>query len=266
MPVLDGPHHFKNSLPPVLQIQRGYFHCALRRCSKKDTASVCAPSSYTNYRFLDHAQLMERMRNTHSLLHQMSREQARLQEAFLQTKSLPLSSEESDDVRMIVLQWHCLHLLLPKDVLKGVFIVVGKNLCRVPLNYQSIRWHSLHSLSSGAYYRSSGSYETLRKSGIIQLPSGRTLRDYQHFVPSTVGRVDQQLLRLIGQTKPSPSLAKYIGLSINEIYVSWQRRIGIWQAQWHLTGFVQLDDISTYLLDYEIVEQQLPKRSLARYL
>ena len=68
------------------------------------------------------------------------------------------------------------------------------------------------------HYRSSGSYEALRKSGITQLPSGKTLRDYQRFMPSTVGLfskgVDQQLLR---QTKPSPSLAKYIGLIVLSI-------------------------------------------------
>ena len=46
--------------------------------------------------------------------------------------------------------------------------------------------------------------------------------DYQHFVLSNVGFfsvVDQQLLSLVKQTKPSSSLARNTGLSIKEMYV-----------------------------------------------
>lgn len=46
-------------------------------------------------------------------------------------------------------------------------------------NKKSIRWHPLIiKWCLYLHYRSSGAYEVLRSSGLIHLPSGRTLRDY----------------------------------------------------------------------------------------
>lgn len=53
---------------------------------------------------------------------------------------------------------------------------------------RQIRWHPL--LIRWAlylHYKSSGGYEILRKSGIITLPSSRTLCDYRHFTPTKSG-------------------------------------------------------------------------------
>lgn len=136
-------------------------------------------------------------------------------------------------------------------------------------NKRSIRWHPL--LIKWCLYlhhRSSGAYEALRKSGVIDLPSGRTLRDYTHFVPAVVGfstAIDKQLLQLVKQTKPSPALAKYITLVIDEMHV--KEGLVFNKFSGSFTGFVQLDEISTHLLDYENKcqqEEHSTRRSLAR--
>ena len=63
---------------------------------------------------------------------------------------------------------------------------------------RGMRWHPL--LIKWAvylHYHSSGAYDTLRSSGIIQLPSQRTLRDYTHHFKAKVGfsaEVEQQLV------------------------------------------------------------------------
>ena len=65
------------------------------------------------------------------------------------------------------------------------------------------------------------SFHTLQKSGIISMPSERTLRDYRHFNASTSGfsrDTDLQLLDLVKQEK-SEYLAKYVALVIDEIYI-----------------------------------------------
>ena len=54
--------------------RENYLRCALRRCTLKNTESICAPNSHTNYRFLSQAQLTDRLRNVHSLLHKKSRD------------------------------------------------------------------------------------------------------------------------------------------------------------------------------------------------
>ena len=87
---------------------------------------------------------------------------------------------------------------------------------------RAIQWHPL--IIRWALYlhhRSSGAYETLRKSGVIQLPTGRTLRDYRHMSTSQPGFsavADQQLLDLIHQVRPK-HLAKYVLIIMDEMYI-----------------------------------------------
>ena len=76
---------------------------------------------------------------------------------------------------------------------------------------KGIRWHPL--IVRWALYlhhQSSAAYEALRKSGVIQLPTSRTLCDYRHLStshPDFSAIADQQLLELIQQARPS-NLAK----------------------------------------------------------
>ena len=68
---------------------------------------------------------------------------------------------------------------------------------------------------------SSGAYSTLSKSGVIALPSERTLRDYRHFASSTPGfsrDVDLQLLDLLKVQEPA-DLANYVSVIIDEMYI-----------------------------------------------
>lgn len=87
----------------------------------------------------------------------------------------------------------------------------------------SIWWHPI--IIRWALYlhhRSSGAYETLRKSGVLSLPSSRTLRDYQHLSqtssPGFSTITDIQLLDMIKQAKPN-HLAKYVLILIDQIYL-----------------------------------------------
>ena len=77
----------------------------------------------------------------------------------------------------------------------------------------------LHSDLLYLHHKSSGAYETLRKSGVIRLPSGRTLRDYRHFAPVCTGlslATDRQLRDL---THKNSHLSKYVIIIVDEMYV-----------------------------------------------
>lgn len=103
------------------------------------------------------------------------------------------------------------------------------------------------------HHRFRVAYETLKKSGIIALPSGRTLRDYWHFVPSTTGfsvGVDRQLLDLVKQVKPSPSLGMYVSLLIAEMYI---KEGLVFDNHYRYIG-----DINTYILIMKVVEITAP--------
>ena len=87
----------------------------------------------------------------------------------------------------------------------------------------SIRWHPLIiRWALYLYHRSSGAYEMLRKSGVLSLPSSRTLRDYRHLSPSSSPgfstTADIQLLDMIKLAKPN-HLAKYVLILVDEIYL-----------------------------------------------
>ena len=82
------------------------------------------------------------------------------------------------------------------------------------------RWHPLiikwclylHHISSKAY-------EPIRNSGIITLPSSRTLRDYKHLSSTKVGfsiEADRQLVDILAQKN---GLAKYGMLMFDEMYI-----------------------------------------------
>jgi len=85
----------------------------------------------------------------------------------------------------------------------------------MPWHPTIIRW-SLY-----LHHYSSGCYNTLRNSGVLSLPSERTLRDYKHFAPAGTGfchLTDLQVLDGIKQEKP-PHLSKYVGIVIDEMYI-----------------------------------------------
>ena len=88
-------------------------------------------------------------------------------------------------------------------------------------NLRSMRWHPVMIKWCLLHRSSSKAYEMVRKTGVIHLPSGRTLRDYTHFAPSLCGfnaSSDQQLLEAANQTKPH-HLSKQVVLLVDEMYV-----------------------------------------------
>ncbi len=266
------PTSLKTRCQQCSHFRDSFLRCALRRCSEKDSTGVCAPGSHANYRYLDHGQLTERARNLHSLLHNKSRAHARLHDAVahsFNSGSLPLCSEVGADMKVLMEKYSAeVMSTCEEDSFKQIFW--KQQLKSLSLkNRKSMRWHPLIiKWCLYLHFRSSGAYDTLRKSGLIELPSGRTLRDYQHCVPSSVGfstAVDKQLLRLVNQTQPSPSLARYVGVLIDEMYV--KEGLVFNKFTGSLTGFVQLDDISTHLHDYENQcqsQDHVTKRSLAK--
>ena len=90
--------------------------------------------------------------------------------------------------------------------------------------------------------RSSGAYETLQKSGVIALPSSRTLRDYRHLssTSSPGFSVTTDLLDLI--KCPKPNLIDEVYLKVGLVYN---------KSTGSLVDFADLGGIVQQLSDYE---------------
>lgn len=127
---------------------------------------------------------------------------------------------------------------------------------------KSVRWHPLVvKWCLYLHHKSSGAYETLRNSGLIRLPSGRTLRDYRHFAPVSTGlssAVDAQLIDLAQKT--SPTLAKNVVILIDEMYV--KEGLVFDKSTGAITGYVDLDEFNNHLIDFEsAISQGTNKKS-----
>ena len=85
-----------------------------------------------------------------------------------------------------------------------------------------MRWHpAMIRWCLYLHHRSSGCYATLRNSGVLTLPSERTLRDYRHCFNANLGFSalnDRQLCEAVKGHKPS-DLAKYVTVVIDELYI-----------------------------------------------
>ena len=100
-------------------------------------------------------------------------------------------------------------------------------------------------LSSKAYY------ETLRSSGVLQLPSQRTLRDYSHCIRAEAGfstAVDKQLQSAC-RIKSCQDYEKLVILLLNEIHI--KESLVFYKNTGRLIGFTDLGYITNHLIAYE---------------
>ena len=94
---------------------------------------------------------------------------------------------------------------------------------------------------------SGSAYKLLKTSGILKLPSQRSLRDYTHYLTSTVGfscAVDAQLMEA-ANIKSCPEYEKNVFLILDEMHVKeglvFNKNTGM------MIGFTNLGDINEHL-------------------
>lgn len=68
-------------------------------------------------------------------------------------------------------------------------------------------------------HKSSGAYEHLYNSGCISLPSQRTLRDYTHYVNSTVGFSTDLQLASVAKLNSCREFEKCVVMLMDEMYI-----------------------------------------------
>ncbi len=118
--------------------------------------------------------------------------------------------------------------------------------CKDP---RQVRWHPL--IIKWCLYlrhRSSGAYETLRNSGVLRLPSQRTLRDYTHYIRAHVGfssEVDKELLR-VAEYRELQEWQKCVVLLIDEMHL--KEDLVYDKVTGALIGFTSLGDTNEHFL------------------
>lgn len=253
--------------------KKSYLYSKLRSiktCSDLQVKAACEVDSHVNYRYLDTPQKLKRLRNMHEVIvkqkSQIKSLQGKLERQF-QSNAINVDDEMNDGlVKLLKMYEKEATMDKSDDSFLKIFWMQQLKILTLK-SKSSIRWHPL--IIRWALYlhhRSSGAYETLRKSGVLSLPSSRTLRDYRHLSqassPGFSTIADVQLLDMIKQAKPN-HLAKYVLILIDEIYL--KEGLVYNKSNGSLIGFADLGGTLQQLSEYEeIMSSDSNTRPLAK--
>ena len=218
----------------------------------KKTLDRVSATSHTNYRYLKGDEKNQRLRNIHTLYKQTKLRVCRLEEKIAeatQKSGVVLNSELGEDMKqMMLFSTDEVSRAHPEGSFARLFWDQQKKAFE-STDPRQVRWHPL--IIKWCLYlrhRSSGAYETLRTSGILKLPSQRTLRDYTHYIKARSGfstEVDNDLLR-VAKYKDLKDWEKCTVLLIDEMYIKEDLVYDKYTGA--LVGFTNLGETNEHLL------------------
>ena len=202
-------------------------------------------SSHTNYRYLHSPDLRERLHNSRKEICILSREVEQLKSRInkmTQSVGVTLDSELDSDIQAIMCDNDTLSH--PPDSFAKIFWDQQKE--SLQKHPKQMRWHPMM-IKWCIHLRmlSSSCYNSFRSSGVVRLPSDRTLRDYTHVIKAQSGfqrEVDEQLAK---EANINNEHQKYVALVFDEVKV--KEDLVYNKHSGELIGFVNLSDIGQHL-------------------
>ena len=224
-----------------------------RQQKLKSTISNSDPSSHTRYSYLRTLEKDERLRRLHKDNRKLNLRVVCLEKKLTSATAqdgVNLTGELHSDFKEIASEnISKIHSSYPEDSLARVFWDQQLKASQFKKS-TSMKWHPLF-IKWCLYLRhlSGKSYELLRKSGCIRLPSQSTLRDYTHYIPSGIGfsaEVDQNLLDVAFLNN---KLNKYVFLIMDEVHI--KHDLVYDKHEGCLIGFVNLGEVNNQLIEFE---------------
>jgi len=225
----------------------------LLKQTEEDRQRKCDADSHTTYKNLSTPEKHLRMHNVHSAYCLSKRKVSELQSNL--SKTIQQYSVNVDSAT------HS-GLLTIANAQQNTEVSSGETFSSIFWDQQlkatsvkgakGMRWHpAVIRWCLYLHHKSSGCYSTLRNSGILKLPSDRTLRDYRHTSSSKPGfsvETDLELLDAVSQQRPK-HLAKYVGLVLDEMHI----KEGLYfdKHTGSLVGYSDLGEVNNLLSDYE---------------
>lgn len=115
---------------------------------------------------------------------------------------------------------------------------------------RQVRWHpALIKWCLHLKFKSSSAYHALRSTGVLTLPSERTLRDYTHWIKDEVGFQASVNRQLIKEAKIREEKDEYVTLVFDEMKV--REDLVFDKHSCRLVGFVNLGEINNTLNTFE---------------
>ena len=249
------PEGTSGSRCEVCKQYRNVIRSSLNRLLKQPQIRTesCEASSHTNYKRLTGPEKDQRMNNLHEVVRSKERQIQSLRKKvsdLIQEEGVKVDDGMHNDL-LTIMKKHGPSNNDTSDKFRDIFWKQQLKAASLK-DSRSMRWHpAIIRWCLYLHHRSSGCYNTLRNSGVLSLPSERTLRDYKHFAPSSVGfchSTDLQLLDRIKQLKP-PHLSKYVGIVIDEMYI--KEGLVYDKSTGTLTGYSDLGEVNNLLMAAE---------------
>ena len=247
--ITDQCHHCK-------QYQRHNLNSALVTASKR--LELVSPGrssiySHTNYRYCSTPEKFARLTNLHHTLSLQKKTLDRLKDKVdrqIQGHGVHVEEPVHNDL-VVMMKDHADNVLKKhgEDSFLGIFWSQQMKSITAASS-RGRRWHPLViKWCLYLHHLSSKSYETIRKSGILNLPSSRTLREYKHLENAKIGfsiEADRQLTDILQQ---KDDLAKYGVVLLDEMYV--KQGLVFEKSTGALFGFTDLGETNNQLHDFE---------------
>lgn len=238
---------------------------------KNHSSSALDTSSHVNYKCLTPSEKDTRIaavKHENRLLRLKLRRLTAKLDAIVQKEGVTLDDEIASDIGQIMAEEEeAVHSAFPPGSFQRIFWEQQKDcLSRSGNDMKGMRWHPLLiKWCINLRHLSAKSYEMLRESGVVRLPSQRTLRDYTNCVKAFPGfsyEVDTQLLSAVN-AKSCPAWHMFVVLLLDEMHV--KEGLAYDKHTGKMTGFVDLGDINNHLLDFEkyVEKESTESKSLA---
>ena len=257
-----------DSLPPCCSQCKRYRFNSLNRLlyrHKKSSASRVGLRSHVNYRYLDSRSKVIRMRKLQKELkrkREALNRKNKILSNIIRQGSLPVDKELHSDL-VSIMNKHLPKSEKPEDF-KSLFWKQQLQAFSYNSN-KSMKWHPVMiRFCLYLHHKSSSAYEQLRKSGVIRLPSGRTLRDYRQFSPAASGfsNINDKQLRDLARQKTSLQNAKYLNILVDEMHV--KEGLVYSKATGTIVGFYDMGDLNNEFSEYEKIVKSSNSKPLRR--
>lgn len=238
----------------------------------RSPARRTSSSSHVNFRYLSTPEKVTRMRNCSTAAKAAKKEVQRLKQKILEKhtkEGIPVDDLLGEDLSTIL---HEKTDDIRKSFAPGTFQRLFWDQQLEALNVRDrrqVRWHPMIiKWCLSMKLMSTSSYDALRSSNVVVLPSARTLRDYTHFVKAQSGfspDVDHQLQRE-AKLDSIADYQRHVCLVFDEVKI--KEDLVYHKHTGELIGFTNIGDINEQLSAFEkaCMSDSPPQPQLATHM
>ena len=217
---------------------------------EQSPSKVVRSTSHANVRYLDTPERRLRFKHLKQRLSLSERKVKKRIEKLTEKDGLRLEPEVHDDMVHIINDMSSAVTRGSEDgSLKLIFWEQQLQAMKTP-DTRQMRWHPAIIKLFHFKFKSGGAYESLRPSGVLTLPSERTLFDYSHWTESGPGFLADVNKQLFEEANVKEVKDRYVVISFDEMKI--RENLVFHKDSMALIGFSDMGSFNNSLDDIEL--------------